>query len=177
MRGARISDMTHFLDDSGRIPIGLPPIAKFLGAIVEASSAEESAQPCALPIRCRRRPGRRSCTGVIWAALDHATQSIDWRCSVCEDHGSISRWQSTPWDKRRGSELPGLSDDAARAWQKVPSGHRFRLLNNVFCVSCHGGTSIAVTSGAIERGELVLRGTCTRCGGEVARVIEGAAKS
>lgn len=177
MNGAWISDMTHFLDDSGEIPLGLPPLAIFLGAIVEARSAEESAQPCALPIRCRRRPGRRPCTGSIWAALDPATRSIEWRCPVCEDHGVIAHWHDTPWDKRRGSKLPGLTSDASRAWQKVPPALRFRLLNNVFCMSCHGGASMAVVGGAIEGGELVLRGSCTKCGGDVTRVIEGAATS
>ena len=33
-------------------------------------------------------------------------------------------------------------------------------------------TGIGNVSGKVESGMLVLRGVCTRCGGEVARVIE-----
>jgi hypothetical protein len=46
------------------------------------------------------------------------------------------------------------------------------LLNNVWCVQCKEITGIGNVSGKVESGMLALRGVCTRCGGEVARVIE-----
>ncbi|MFV9645097.1 MAG: hypothetical protein ACNYWU_04670 [Desulfobacterales bacterium] len=47
-----------------------------------------------------------------------------------------------------------------------------KILNNVWCVNCSDITGIGSVSGKIEKGMLVLRGICTRCGGSVARVLE-----
>jgi len=65
-----------------------------------------------------------------------------------------------------------LSPQARKIWEAVPADVRLQILNNVWCVSCSKTTGIGNVSGKKERGMLVLRGTCTKCGGEVARVIE-----
>ena len=61
---------------------------------------------------------------------------------------------------------------AKKIWQSIPGDIRLKILNNVYCVQCKDMTGIGNITGKIEKGMLVLRGVCTRCGGEVARVIE-----
>ena len=66
-----------------------------------------------------------------------------------------------------------LSRPAQKLWDQIPVEVRVKLLNNVWCTSCGEMTGIGKVEGAANGGDLVLRGVCTKCGGEVARVIEG----
>ena len=61
---------------------------------------------------------------------------------------------------------------AKKIWEAIASDIQIKILNNVWCVHCRKGSSIGNLAGKIESGMLVLRGTCTKCGGDVARVIE-----
>jgi hypothetical protein len=61
---------------------------------------------------------------------------------------------------------------AKKIWESIPGDIRLKILNNVWCFQCRNTTGIGNFTGKIEKGMLVLRGVCTRCGGEVARVIE-----
>jgi len=65
-----------------------------------------------------------------------------------------------------------MTAQARRRWEDIPKDIRFKILNNVWCIECRDSTGIAEVSGKIEKGMLVLRGVCTICGGEVARVVE-----
>lgn len=65
-----------------------------------------------------------------------------------------------------------LTSMARKIWKSIPGNVQLKILNNVWCSSCMGGSSIAVANGKVERGMLILHGTCTRCGSPVARVIE-----
>ena len=65
-----------------------------------------------------------------------------------------------------------LTPKAKKVWDSIPGDIRLKILNNVYCVQCREMTGIGNFTGKIEKGMLVLRGVCTRCGGEVARVIE-----
>jgi hypothetical protein len=185
MRSPWITDMTHFLDSTGRVPARARPIVTFLGSIVSGTSILNPGDPCVLALNCRRRPGRRPCTGRIRSWIEASTGEIQWHCPVCGDHGSISNWEDSPWDLRSpqpdrsgapAGGLLGFTKPAIRAWERVPPGNRLRLLNNVWCGKCLDGTSIALAGGFVEDGDLVLRGSCTKCGGSVARVIEEAGR-
>jgi hypothetical protein len=61
---------------------------------------------------------------------------------------------------------------AKKIWETIPGDIQFKILNNVWCVHCRKESSIGNLTGKIESGMLVLRGTCTKCGSDVARVIE-----
>lgn len=63
---------------------------------------------------------------------------------------------------------------AERAWQRLDGALRGRLLNNVFCVQCLSGTSMAMENATVKGRDLVLHGTCTACGCAVTRVVEEA---
>jgi len=65
-----------------------------------------------------------------------------------------------------------LTPRAKIRWEEIPADQRLKILNSVWCVSCGKVTGIGEVSGNIEKGLLLLRGVCTKCGKEVARVIE-----
>lgn len=61
---------------------------------------------------------------------------------------------------------------ARKIWESIPGDVHVKILNNVWCVHCRKGSSIGNLTGKVESGMLVLRGNCTKCGNDVARVIE-----
>jgi hypothetical protein len=66
------------------------------------------------------------------------------------------------------------STEAKEFWANIPGPLQVKLLNNVWCGgSCMGNTGVAVESMSVERGDLIIRGKCTKCGSDVARLIEG----
>lgn len=80
------------------------------------------------------------------------------------------RWTREELYERDSMEDP--SSKARDAWLEIPEVHRTRILNNVWCRSCRNVTTIVRWSEHLERGQLVLKGECIRCGGRVARAIE-----
>ncbi len=63
--------------------------------------------------------------------------------------------------------------EAKASWEAIPLWAREKLINNVWCPRCAGVTTITDFSGQIIEGDdLLLQGTCAKCGGQVARVIE-----
>jgi len=64
--------------------------------------------------------------------------------------------------------------NARKIWQAIPGDIQLKILNNVWCGQCGGVTGIGNVNAKVESGMLVLKGICTKCGGEVARVIENA---
>jgi len=67
---------------------------------------------------------------------------------------------------------PNLTPKAKILWEAIPGDIRLRILNNVWCANCSQVTGIGNISGKVEKGDLILKGVCTRCGGNVARLIE-----
>ena len=74
--------------------------------------------------------------------------------------------------KKKPSTDGTFTPKAKKIWEAIPGIIQFKILNNVWCVHCRKGSSIGNLTGKIESGMLVLRGSCTKCGGDVARVIE-----
>ena len=65
-----------------------------------------------------------------------------------------------------------LTPQAQEIWDAIPGDSQMKLLNNVWCRTCSDTTGIGSVSGKVEKGMLILKGICTRCGNPVARVIE-----
>lgn len=104
-----ITDMRHFLDESGAMPEMPGPalsLALFLGAIVAWVTSGRMAADERTNVPCRRIPGRRRCRGVIEAALAADGETVSWRCPVCGDNGKTRGWEETMWDRRRGGDAP-----------------------------------------------------------------------
>ncbi len=81
--------------------------------------------------------------------------------------------------KAYGKSLPkkamdefSLTPQAFRIWINIPGDIQMKILNDVWCKTCSDTTGIGSVNGKIEKGMLILKGICTRCGNPVARVIE-----
>ena len=70
--------------------------------------------------------------------------------------------------------LPKFSDSAKKRWNQVPERVRKDIIDAVWCTRCRTGTPMQLMEGTMSGRSLVLRGTCKKCGGEVARVLEPA---
>ena len=57
-------------------------------------------------------------------------------------------------------------------WNRIPKMTRERFLGNVFCANCKG--AVRITDYTIENSKmgLLIKGKCSKCGGDVARVVE-----
>lgn len=71
------------------------------------------------------------------------------------------------------TQLHGFSEQAAVFWNALSADVRAKILTNVYCGHCRGETSILNVTGAVKGGDLVLKGSCAKCGQEVARLVEG----
>ena len=66
-----------------------------------------------------------------------------------------------------------FTSKARAMWDTIPQQSQEQILKNVWCVHCSGATTITDFKGTVEKGDLILRGSCVNCGGDVARLIEG----
>lgn len=73
-------------------------LAAFLASIVAAGSLEAAEARIRSPLRCRCRPRRRACPGVILIERHRGHPELEWRCSECELNGIITNWQGSAWD-------------------------------------------------------------------------------
>ena len=102
-----IVDLSVFLDEEGNLmPPGGPGrrVAEHMCAIVAMASWPELVIPASFHVRCRRRPGRKPCTGMIEFDWDPENDDIEWWCPVCQDNGRISNWRGTLWDMTEADE-------------------------------------------------------------------------
>ena len=57
-------------------------------------------------------------------------------------------------------------------WSLVPREARARILKNVFCTRCRVSVEMVDYMGTEKTGDVVLTGSCKRCGHQVVRVVE-----
>jgi hypothetical protein len=111
MPGTWVTDLTHFLDEDGDIaPISGPAwrLAEYFTSIVAMASHPNLILPPEFRVRCRRRPGRKPCSGMIGSDLDFETEEdIKWRCPVCRDNGYLHNWKGSLWGLSRMDEGRG----------------------------------------------------------------------
>ena len=103
-----ITSLEHILDESGAIAAPKGPgrkLAEHIVAIVAMASRPEMVPPPEYRVRCRRRPGRKPCPGMINVNLEPETENIVWWCPVCHDNGKISNWKGSMWDLRKAGEI------------------------------------------------------------------------
>jgi len=58
-------------------------------------------------------------------------------------------------------------------WDSIPEHIQVKIIGSVWCGHCQERTTIVNFKGNIMQGDLILRGECIRCGGSVARLVEG----
>jgi hypothetical protein len=57
------------------------------------ASLEGPAARVRTPMRCRRRPARRACPGVILVERHVSHSEVEWRCSECDFNGVFTHWE------------------------------------------------------------------------------------
>lgn len=97
-----IVDITHYgdpLDPALDIPEPARRLREFFGTIVGATTAWPFPdQSRTTGLRCRRRPNRKPCSGLLRVILVEGEGHIAWACSNCDDNGLISGWRDSHWD-------------------------------------------------------------------------------
>ena len=100
MTGTFVTDITHYLDDDGELPVEMPgparKLASFLALVIDATSQDIPADNHNTNIRCRQD----GCTGSIRASLMSVNDEITWSCPVCSHNGVIRNWQGTKWNQQ-----------------------------------------------------------------------------
>lgn len=105
-----ITDLRHFLDEKGGIAPPKGParrMAEYFSAIVAMITEMDENLFEQSQVRCRRRPGRKPCPGIIEGYVHPEPDDILWWCPECGDKGSISNWQGTLWDRFDDPDEPG----------------------------------------------------------------------
>jgi hypothetical protein len=98
MNGTYCTDITHFLDDEGKLQADMPSparkLASFLVLVIDAASQEIPNEDHDTRIRCRQP----RCMGSIRSSIVSMDDAISWVCPDCGHNGVISNWQGTEWD-------------------------------------------------------------------------------
>ena len=97
-----IVDLRHYLTPAGAL-LGEPKLARKLAEYFAQIVAQGSNYDEPITLRCRRRPRRRPCTGVLEICPDPDQDGMAWFCPVCGDNGIIRGWEGTFWDN---SDIP-----------------------------------------------------------------------
>ena len=98
-----IMNLTHYLDETGRIPQDIPAPARWMGSFLALLVDEVTQQypqtktSIATTLQCLNK----SCKGELIGALDDENSPVCWYCLDCGEHGTISHWQNTRWDNTK----------------------------------------------------------------------------
>jgi hypothetical protein len=77
------------------------------------------------------------------------------------------------YGRERCPMSPSFTPAAQILWDAIPQHFQERILHNVSCPHCQDMTTMTDFTGEVHGKSLVLRGTCVKCRGKVARVLEG----
>jgi ribosomal protein L37AE/L43A len=96
-----ITDLTHFLDDSGAIgPVKGPARAMAQFQVEVVAHASDSAPESFPAPRCFK------CKKADVVALQAPDDAVIWICPKCQTEGRISNWQGSLWDLRERPSHP-----------------------------------------------------------------------
>jgi len=62
----------------------------------------------ATPVRCRKRPARKRCSGLLTVRRRDVPDVIEWQCPVCANTGQITSWRHSAADLRGTMVEPAL---------------------------------------------------------------------
>jgi len=98
MSGTYVTDITHYLDETGELaemPKPARKLASFLVLLIDATTQAFPVKDFDTRIRCRTN----GCTGAIRASLPSMKDEITWYCPECHHNGVIRNWQGTKWNQ------------------------------------------------------------------------------
>jgi hypothetical protein len=84
---------------------------EFLGEIVSASTFAPPGSEIDTSLRCRKRPERKQCHGLIRVQLQENPVELRWWCPVCGDSGVINTWKGIPWKKSHIRSINGSNNN------------------------------------------------------------------
>ena len=61
---------------------------------------------------------------------------------------------------------------AMQKFNQIPNDIKSKILSNVYCSKCKDTVKIVAFTVTVDSGDLVLKGKCENCVGDVARLIE-----
>ena len=103
--GTYVTDITHYLDETGEVmqkPGPARKLASFLTLVIDAATGAPSAGEHDSGIRCRTK----DCRGSIRTFLPPSRDEISWHCPVCRHNGVIRNWHDTKWNRLKRDEEP-----------------------------------------------------------------------
>jgi len=62
---------------------------------------------------------------------------------------------------------------AMNRFNQIPDDIKSKLLSNVYCSKCKDTVKIVDFEATMDKDDLILKGKCEKCSGNVARLIEG----
>ncbi len=66
-----------------------------------------------------------------------------------------------------------ITKEAMQRWNQIPDDVKPQLLSNVYCSKCKDAVTIINFQASMDGNDLILKGNCTVCNHNVARLIEG----
>ena len=97
-----VVDLTHWLTEDGAIaPMPRPGqrLAEYMGMIVADATGFLTEQYSEQGVKCRCRPGRKPCPGIIETDFEANTDRIVWWWPECGENGYVNNWKGTLWDR------------------------------------------------------------------------------
>ena len=102
MTGTWYLNATHYLNEAGEIAEMRGPaiaLTVFMRSVVGWVTMRHACTAERTNITCRRNPGRQRCRGEIEVFLLPDDGQIIYICPECVDHGVITGWEGTFWDR------------------------------------------------------------------------------
>lgn len=101
-----ITQLNHFLDELGEVPIQMPTqgrrLAMFFGGVVAWVTKSTPGITDLTNMPCIEKNNDKPCLSQVMGTYDTETGEIFWECPSCEANGIITNWELTYFD-RRGS--------------------------------------------------------------------------
>jgi hypothetical protein len=148
-----VTDLHHVLDLPQDSPGPARRLAEHLSDIVRAATAGDAATTWESALPCRHRStSRRRCRGRMIVLRTGPGAPIRWQCSVCDDAGTISNWEDSPWDlRRRQLTLAGAVHEIVIPDEVAAALRELRLLDTdgerlVFRIRAHHDGAILPTT-------------------------------
>jgi len=117
-----IINMSHYDykdEEAPDLPKEAKKLAEYFASIIEGTVHRASIGEPYSGVRCRRRPQKRACGGVIRSESSLEGAELHWWCPVCGDNGRISNWVGTRWDPEKRRE-ESLHYQSGKLFEKSP---------------------------------------------------------
>jgi hypothetical protein len=99
-----VTDLRDLLGPDGDVAETKKGSGRFVTTVVEAATARPPGAWATTVVRCTlRRPARARCDGLVQVRSGES-DTINWRCVACGNHGSVQGWRRSPFDLSRARD-------------------------------------------------------------------------